>query len=162
MEEEVMTVEQFEKLFELDPEANKNQLYTYLLRHFNSGMTSFDGKRLDYNFVYKQYKSYCDYCLRKNANKDPKFISKVDKKQGIMYFIANGMCDSQWSLSKSPRDFYMLGNMSFADFTKLSDRFNALLTARDPSRVEQERLTFKNVNYEPKSEINPKDQTTSF
>lgn len=150
---ETMTIEQFNKLFILDPEANKNQTFSYVQRHLNSSMTTFSGEKMDFDFIYSKYKSYRDWWHRKHGSKDPKFLAKADKQKSIIAFIADGMYDSEWGIGKSFRDYYMLGDMSFEEFTKLSDRFEDLLSLRDPEAIMKAKKSFKTQTHERETDV---------
>lgn len=161
-EKEVMSMEQFEQLFALDPESNKNQAFNYAIRFLRNNPTTFSGVKIDFNFLFEKYKLYYDFTLRKNSGKDTKYISKLDKRKDIITFIANGMYNSEWGIGKEPRDNYMIGKLSFTEFKTFAQRFNALLAERDPARIEELRLTFKDINYVTKPKIETSTQSNEF
>jgi hypothetical protein len=143
-EKTVMTLEQFELLFKLDPEANKNQMFAYVERHLKSSMTTFQGDPMDFDFIYTKFKAYSDWWDRKHGSKDPKYLAKTDKKKGIIVFISDGMYDSNFGLGKNPRDFYMLGNMSFEIFSSITEKFQDVLNTRGPDKIVEAINQFKN------------------
>jgi len=143
----MFTDEEFEDLMSYDPLSNKKQTHAYLIRQINNKAKTFRGEEIDFKFISKKYKEYASWWNRTNQNKDPKYIGKAGEKKSLQTFLSLSMFEGDYGIGKSPRDFYMLGDLSFTDFENLTNRFKNLIDKRNPELLEKSRDSFKDKNY---------------
>ena len=116
-----------EKLLDMDPGAMRTSLTAQLKVVLDGQHTTYDGNIITIEFLiekYAQYKKWWDVLY---GDKDPQYIAKADKLQGLSAFLMKNMYEMKFVIPRKKRDQYLFGSMTESYMDEKLDEFYKLL-----------------------------------
>ena len=132
--DEVLSKENFDKLWAINPNfvnasQNYNSTYNLLVHIVKYPKLTHDGKRTDFDLIYKRYKQYHHVKSLINEGTETKYIKKENMIKCIFDYLWDNMHLTETKLPETGKHFYFWGantpdeiNNKFKTFSKLCEK----------------------------------------